>query len=60
MVQDRVNTCYIWKLGDSDFTDVGKLLGENQKAEIGVVNSPQGIITRMRTGKYHARYPTYE
>lgn len=51
---------YVWKINDEKFTRVGKLVGENQKAEIGVVVPPISIVHRMRTGKYDFVYPEYE
>jgi hypothetical protein len=49
---------YIWKINE-DFKYVGKLEGENKKAEIGVVVNPFDIVHRMRTGKYDFVYPGY-
>jgi hypothetical protein len=51
---------YVWKINDNDFTRVGKLEGENQKAEIGIVISPDSIVHRMQTGKYDFVYPEFE
>lgn len=51
---------YVWKVGDTDFNSVGKLVGENQKAEIGVVINPMSIVYRMRTGQYDFVYPGYK
>jgi|CXWL01.1.fsa_nt_gi hypothetical protein len=52
---------YVWHIGDSDFTRVGKLEGENRKAEIGLVINPQSIVHRMRTGKFDLpNYPGFE
>lgn len=51
---------YIWKIGDVDFTQIGKLEGENRKAEIGLVVNPYDVIHRMQTGKYDFFYPDYE
>lgn len=51
---------YIWHIGDDDFKDVGKLCGENRKAEIGMVMSPYNIVDRIKTGKYHLPYPDFE
>lgn len=51
---------YVWKINDAEFTRVGKLIGENKKAEIGVVVPPVSIIHRMRTGNYDFVYPEYE
>lgn len=51
---------YIWQIKDKDFTRVGKLSGENRKAEIGVVIPPLSIIERIKTGKYDFVYPDFE
>ena len=51
---------YVWKINDNDFTRVGKLSGENRKAEIGIVISPDSIVHRMQTGKYDFFYPDFE
>ncbi|WP_434148432.1 Imm26 family immunity protein [Methylocaldum gracile subsp. desertum] len=49
---------YVWKINE-EFRHVGKLEGENQKAEIGVVVNPFDIVHRMRTGEYEFFYPGY-
>jgi hypothetical protein len=54
------NRWYVWHIGDRDFTRVGKLDGENRKAEIGVVLSPKNILNRIKTGKYLGFYPGFE
>lgn len=41
----------IWRINEP-FIKVGKLEGDNQKAEIGIVVTPEDILDRMRTGKY--------
>ena len=51
---------YVWRINDDDFTRVGKLVGENRKAEIGVVVNPYDIVERMKTGKYDFFYPDFE
>jgi hypothetical protein len=51
---------YVWHINDDDFTRVGKLTGENRKAEIGVVINPHSIIHRIKTGKYDFFYPDFE
>lgn len=51
---------YIWRINDLDFTNVGKLEGENRKAEIGVVVNPYDIVDRIKTGKYNFFYPDFE
>ena len=51
---------YVWNINDEDYTRVGKLKGDNQKAEIGMVMSPDNIVCRMRTGEYGLKkYPGY-
>jgi hypothetical protein len=51
---------YVWRVNDENFTKVGRLTGENQKAEIGLVFSPKSIVDRMRTGEYDLKfYPGY-
>ena len=49
---------YVWKI-NGEFRRVGKLEGENQKAEIGVVVTPGDVLQRMRTGKYNFVYPGF-
>jgi len=51
---------YVWRINDDDFTDVGKLEGENRNAEIGPVMPPKSIVERMQTGKYYGYYPSFE
>jgi hypothetical protein len=51
---------YVWRIGDKDFTRVGKLIGENRKAEIGVVVNPYDIVERIKTGSYTFFYPDFE
>jgi len=51
---------YIWKLGDKNFTNVGRLQGECRKAEIGLVMNPYDIIDRIQTGNYKGSYPDFE
>jgi hypothetical protein len=51
---------YVWRINDRDFTNVGKLEGENRKAEIGVVVNPYDIVDRIKTGKYNFFYPNFE
>ena len=50
---------YVWHINE-DFKYVGKLKGENRKAEIGIVVSPYGIVDRIKTGKYNIAYPIFE
>lgn len=55
------NNWYVWHIGDDHFTDVGKLVGENRNAEIGLVINPESIVHRMRTGEYDFPfYPGFE
>ncbi len=51
---------YVWRIGDADFTRVGKLVGENRNAEIGIIVNPYDIADRIKTGKYNFFYPSYE
>ena len=53
------NKWYLWKINEK-FRDVGKLEGENQKAEIGIVVNPYDIVDRIKTGKYSFVYPAFE
>jgi len=54
------NNWYVWKIHDNDFSEVGKLEGENRKAEIGIVFNPNKIVHRMKTGQYGGFYPDFE
>lgn len=51
---------YVWNINDEQYKKVGKLIGENRKAEIGIVVNPQDIVTRMRAGKYDFFFPDYQ
>jgi hypothetical protein len=51
---------YVWHINDESFTHVGKLTGENRKAEIGVIMDAESIIHRMHTGEYDGFYPGFE
>lgn len=51
---------YIWHINDENFIRVGKLEGENRKAEIGIVVNPYDIVDRMKTGEYQFFYPGFE
>lgn len=51
---------YVWKLNDKDFRVVGKLEGENRKAELGIVVISSDIISRIKTGEYEFFYPGFE
>ncbi|CAA7386072.1 hypothetical protein [Chryseobacterium fistulae] len=54
------NNWFIWHINDENFTQIGKLEGENRKAEIGIVVNPYDIIDRIKTGKYNFLYPGLE
>ena len=54
------NKWYVWRINDKDFTTVGKLQGENRKAEIGGVLNPYDIVERIKTGKYSFFFPGFE
>jgi hypothetical protein len=54
------NNWYVWHINDENFTRVGKLVGENRKADIGVVVTPDDIVERLKTGKYDFSYPGFE
>lgn len=52
---------YVWRIGDPDFTMVGKLEGENRNAEIGLVINPASIVHRLQTGEYDMPfYPGFD
>ncbi|WP_443946601.1 hypothetical protein ACJVDH_05705 [Pedobacter sp. AW1-32] len=51
---------YVWRVNDNAFTRVGKLEGENRKAEIGIVISPDSLVYRIQTGEYDFVYPEFE
>jgi len=52
---------YVWHINDEEFTRVGKLTGENRKAEIGLVMDAESIVYRIRTGEYDFKfYPDFE
>jgi hypothetical protein len=50
---------WVWKINE-DQKQVGKLEGENRKAEIGSVIPPDIIVYRMQTGEYDFAYPDFE
>jgi len=50
---------WIWKINEEQ-KRVGKLEGENRCAEVGSVIPPDGIVHRMKTGKYDFVYPEFE
>jgi len=51
---------YVWHINDKAFTRVGKLEGENQKAYIGIVINPLGILELFKGFKYPVEYPSYK
>ncbi|RLJ30847.1 hypothetical protein CLU97_0243 [Chryseobacterium sp. 7] len=51
---------FVWNINDIDFTIVGRLEGENRKAEIGIVMPPFAIVERIKTGKFNFVYPDFE
>jgi len=53
------NKWYVWRVNDKDFQQVGKLIGDYTRAEIGLVVNPYDIVERMKTGKYGFVYPGY-
>ncbi|TAL67809.1 MAG: hypothetical protein EPN82_13295 [Bacteroidetes bacterium] len=52
------NNWWVWKIND-DQKYIGKLRGKYLSAEIGIVVTPEDIVTRLRTGKYDFVYPGY-
>lgn len=50
---------WVWKINE-ERQHVGRLEGENRRAEIGVVINPKSIVHRIKTGKYDLIYPGYE
>jgi hypothetical protein len=55
----KSNNWYVWNINEK-FRDVGKLTGENRKAEIGVIMDAESIVHRMCTGVYDGFYPDFE
>lgn len=53
------NNWYVWRIG-GEFKDVGKLKGENRKAEIGIVMDPESVANRIKTGEYGGFYPDFD
>lgn len=49
---------YVWKINE-EFKYVGKLEGDDQKAEIGLIVNPYDIVYRMKIGEYDFFYPGY-
>jgi hypothetical protein len=54
------NKWYVWRINVKDFTNVGKLKGENRKSYIGMVINPLGIIELLKGNKYPPLYPDFE
>lgn len=54
------NKWYIWHINDENFSRVGKLTGENRRAEIGIVVNPHDIVERIIMGQYSFVYPEFE
>ncbi len=52
------NNWFVWKIGEH-YKHVGKLVGENIKADIGVVVSPFDFVRRIKTGDYGINYPSW-
>jgi hypothetical protein len=57
----KIKTSYNWQVWriNEGFRAVGRLEGNYQKAEIGIVVTAQDIVHRMRTGKYNFAFPGY-
>ena len=55
-----VDGWFVWRINDTKFTQVGKLVGENRNAEIGIVVNPYDVVERMKTGKFSFKYPGFE
>lgn len=51
---------YVWRVNDKMTKKIGKLLGENRNAEIGLVYNPANIVHRIKTGVYNSIYPGFE
>ena len=50
---------YVWQPNEP-YRSVGRLSGDLTKAEIGVVLSPDAVVSRIRTGVYDMFFPAYE
>ena len=53
------NDWWVWNINHEQ-KRVGKLLGDNTKAEIGVVMDPESIVHKMKFGFFDGFYPEYE
>jgi hypothetical protein len=49
---------YIWKI-NMRMQEVGKLVGDHQKADIGLVFPAKHIVERMRTVRFSFKYPQF-
>jgi hypothetical protein len=50
----------VWHINDECFTEVGRLEGENRRAEMGLVINPNGIVEMLRGNKVPLNYPGFE
>jgi len=57
----QIKTSYNWRVWriNEKFQSIGKLDGDYQKAEIGIVVAPPNLVRHMRTGEYGFVYPGY-
>lgn len=53
------NNWWVWKINGVQ-KYVGRLQGEDRRAEIGSVIPPDSIVHRIRTGSYDFVYPAFE
>lgn len=53
------NNWFVWKIGDSSFTTVGKIEGENRNSFNGMVINPLGVIELIKGNKYPPLYPDF-
>lgn len=51
---------HIWKINDQTFTRVGKLVGKNRSAFMGLLINPYGLLELAKGNKYPANYPDFE
>ncbi len=54
------NDWYVWKINDTEFTQVGKIEGKNRHAYIGLIFNPYGVIELLKGNKYPVNYPDFE
>jgi hypothetical protein len=50
---------WVWKI-NQDQQQVGRLLGLNRDAEIGIIVRPADIVSRVISGRYDFFYPHFE